>query len=168
MIYNIIELHDGRKFKLDGKYSEQEIEKMCDENGYDLKSIDRKFLINATETKERELYYKVIWGFDEERTTDIGESELIKALYAMSTKSKVYIGDILLDGKYIIAIKENYQKVMGWNSTHEMTSDDWNEIRAVGVDKLFTGKVYDAKMKVQEMIENKGFTQLKSNTKQLN
>jgi hypothetical protein len=168
MIYNIIELHTGEKFKLDGKYTYRDIEDMCDLQGLELKSITRKGLINATETKEKELHYKVIWGFDEERSTDIEQDDLLKALYAMSTKSKVYLGDILLDGKYIIAIKENYQKYMGWNATYTMTSDDWNEIRYRGVDKLYAGKIYEAKAKVQELIASKDLTKLKSNQKQLN
>ena len=172
MIYNIITFKDGTKQKLADGYTEQQIREMCKVKGLEVESIERMGLVDnldyLSNKSKKELHYKVIWGFDEERSTDIGESELIKALYAMSTKSKVYLGDILLDGKYIIAIKENYQKTMGWNPTHEMDSDDWNQLKTEGIDKLFAGKVYEAKQKVQDMIASKDLSLLRSETKQLN
>ena len=115
--------------------------------------------------KKRIPYYKVIWGFDEERVTEIEEKDLEKALYAMSTKGKVYLGDVLLDGKYIIAIKEDYNKTMGWLPTHELDADDWIQIREEKVDSLFAGKVYEAKLRVQNRIDNKLLAQ---GQKQLN
>jgi hypothetical protein len=57
---------------------------------------------------------------------------------------------------------------MGWNPTYELTSDDWNTIREEGVDRLFIGKLYEAKEKVQYIITSKDTNLLKDNTKQLN
>lgn len=168
MIYNVITFKDGSKQKCDDKYTEAQIREACKLKGLEVESVQRLGLVNSEKEEEKKLYYKVIWGFEDERVTSIEEKDLIKALYAMSLKNKVYLGDVLLDGKYIIAIKEDFHKTMGWNPTYELTSDDWNTIREEGVDRLFIGKLYEAKEKVQYIITSKDTNLLKDNTKQLN
>lgn len=167
-MYKIIQFSNGEKQKIADEFTDKEILEACKIKGLEVVSINRVALVEKENESKKDLYFKVIWGFDDERVTDITQDELAKALYAMSTKSKVYIGDVLLDGKYIIAIKENYQKYMGWNTTHQLDSDDWCELRDKGIDKLFAGKLYEAKIEVQNMIANRDISKLKNNQKQLN
>jgi hypothetical protein len=122
----------------------------------DIISFDTVYLAEKKEDeKDDYLYYKVVWGFDEERTTYITNKLLDRAIYAMTAQAKVNLGDTMLDGKYIIAIKEDYHKHMGWNYSYELGPEDYAQIRDTGVQELYKGKLEEAKIRVKDWSEER-------------
>ena len=134
----------------------------------DIKSLETLYIAEKEEEeKDDYLYYKVIWGFDAERTTYITNKLLDRAIYAMTTQAKVNLGDTMLDGKYIIAIKEDYHKHMGWNYSYEFKPEDYAQIRDTGVQELYKGKLEESKIRVKDWSEERKKL-IKQEVKQLN
>lgn len=151
MIYKVVTYKDGdikQAKALADKYTDTEIM----EKFKNIISIDIVADIKTDDKKENKLYYKVIWGFDDERTIQIDEDSLKKAVFAMISQKKVQFGDTIIDGKYIIAIKEDWNRAMGFNPTYELNNDDWNEIRKLGIQEMYTGKIAEIKQQIQDGI----------------
>jgi len=147
-------------YKVDGKNlrtrEDQTTEKeLIDHFGDKISNITLMYFDEIKdEIGEKLCHYKVIWGFDEERVTRITELELEKAVYAMAAKITMSLGGMMLDGKLIIAIKEDFNTEMGWQPTYVIKDADWVEIRNKKLDDKYIGKLNDAKDRVRYMIDN--------------
>jgi hypothetical protein len=85
-------------------------------------------------------YFKIKIGYDNEFLHIESLEDLEKAYFAFATNNKVIFsnGEACRGGD-IINITEDWHKEMGWNDTHELQDDDWNELRAKGIVKKYTG-----------------------------
>lgn len=99
-------------------------------------------------------YITVVTGFREDQRIDIPMQEAHKAYYLFKHPEArgVFDNGIALVGKNIQEIRPNWNKTMGWNETHQLGDDDWNEISALGVGKKMTALLSRAK----EVGENLG------------
>lgn len=90
---------------------------------------------------------KIVTGFKNEQKYSIEDDEAHKAYYLFLNPEKrgVFSNGLALIGKHIQSIEPDYQGSMGWNPTHELDSDDWNEIRGCGADRRLRQVLSDAK-----------------------
>lgn len=82
-------------------------------------------------------YIKVITGFREDQYVIIPMQEAHKAYYLFKHPDErgVFENGVALLGRNISEIRPEWNKTMGWNETHHMGDDDWNEIAQKGVEK---------------------------------
>lgn len=105
-------------------------------------------------------YFKVFRGFDQNDYIPIDETELVKAVYAHMTGKPVALQNGSINGTHISAIMPDWNRTMGWNPTHKLGDDDWNDIKYKEVDKLYLGAIADAKSVVYKIIETGDLTLL--------
>lgn len=82
---------------------------------------------------------KIKTGFNENQYYIIEDQEAHKAYYLFNNPEArtVFTNGVALIGKNIQEIQPAYNETMGWNPTHKLDDDDWNEIRSKGVaDRL--------------------------------
>jgi hypothetical protein len=98
------------------------------------------------------LKVKIIAGFREDQKYTINGEQAHKAyrLFFNPDERTVFDNGLAIIGSSIRGIEPDYQATMGWNATHELDSDDWNEIRSKGVDKKLRDLLYLAKQVAQE------------------
>ncbi len=96
---------------------------------------------------ERKFYIKVITGFREDQETSIPMQEAHKAYYLFKNPDARGVFDcgVALIGRNIQEIKPDWNKTMGWNDTHELGDDDWNEIRKYEVESKMRWLIEKAK-----------------------
>jgi len=84
--------------------------------------------------------FKIITGFRDDQFYTIDESEIHKAYYLfMNPESRTIFSDgVAIIGKNIQGIEPDYHSTMGWNKTHRLETDDFNEMREKGVLQKFT------------------------------
>ncbi len=94
-----------------------------------------------------EIKIKVITGFRDDQFIIIDGDEAHKAYYLFNNMEKrtIFKNGTALIGKNIQSIEPSYNETMGWNATHKLDDDDWNEIRKNGIayktrDVLLEGK----------------------------
>lgn len=77
---------------------------------------------------------KIIISFDQKYS--IPDEEVHKAyfLFLNPEKRGVFSNGVAVRGKDIQNIEPDYQGTMGWNPTHRLNEDDWNELRAKKID----------------------------------
>lgn len=92
---------------------------------------------------------KIILGFRENQIASIDSEEAHKAYYLFlhPTERGVFNDGMAIRGSDIQRIEPDYQGSMGWNPTHELDNDDWNEIRGIGLD----GKLRQILSQAQEL-----------------
>lgn len=80
---------------------------------------------------------KIITGFrqDQHYTIDADEAHKAYYLFLHPTERGVFENGVALRGDDIKQIDPDFHATMGWNSTHELDDDDWNEIRGKNVDR---------------------------------
>lgn len=80
---------------------------------------------------------KIITGFREDQSFSISSEEAHKAYYLFLNPDQrgVFENGLALRGSDIQRIEPDYQGTMGWNSTHRLDEDDWNEIKGKGIDR---------------------------------
>jgi hypothetical protein len=90
---------------------------------------------------------KLIVGFrrDQEHSIDANEAHKAYYLFLNPDKRGVFNNGLAIIGSQIQEIVPDYQGSMGWNSTHVLDNDDWNEIRAKGVDSKLRDILFKAK-----------------------
>ena len=83
------------------------------------------------------LRIKIIVGFREEQHITINANEAHKAYYLFLNPEErgIFDNGVALIGKNIQGIEPDYNSTMGWNITHKLDSNDWNEIRGKGIDE---------------------------------
>ena len=79
---------------------------------------------------------KVITGFREEQHYTLDSEEAHKAYYLFlhPEQRAVFANGVALIGKDIRGIEPDYNATMGWHPSHQLEGDDWNKIKARGVD----------------------------------
>lgn len=80
---------------------------------------------------------KMIVGFrrDQEHSVDVDEAHKAYYLFLHPEERGVFSDGLAIKGSQIDEIVPDWQGTMGWNPTHTLDSDDWNEIRGAKVDK---------------------------------
>lgn len=81
------------------------------------------------------LKVKVIVGYrrDQEHSIDADEAHKAYFLFLHPEGRTVFKDGLALRGDQIQEIIPDYQGTMGWNSTHQLDSDDWSELHRYGV-----------------------------------
>lgn len=79
---------------------------------------------------------KIITGFREDQfyTIDIQEAHKAYHLFLHPNERGVFSNGVAIRGIDIKSIEPDYHSTMGWNPTHQLDSEDWNEIRGKRVD----------------------------------
>lgn len=79
---------------------------------------------------------KLITGFrtDQHSTVDADEAHKAYYLFRNPEERGVFNNGVAIVGKYIKGIEPDYHATMGWNPTHQLDSNDYNELRGRGVD----------------------------------
>jgi len=90
---------------------------------------------------------KIITGFREDQFTIIEDEEAHKAYYLFNNPEArtIFNNGVALIGKNIQGIEPAYNETMGWNPTHRLDSDDWNDLRNRGVDNRLRNVLSSAK-----------------------
>lgn len=85
--------------------------------------------------KESKYKIKIVCGFRKEQEFTIDANEAHKAYYLFNHPEKrgTFNHGLAIKGSDISRIEPDYNATMGWNHTHTLTSDDWNEIHQSGV-----------------------------------
>ena len=90
---------------------------------------------------------KIIGGFRKDQEYSISSEEAHKAYYLFLHPDErgIFEDGLAIKGDQIQEIVPDYNGTMGWNPTHILDSDDWNEIRRRGVDRGLRDLLYHAK-----------------------
>lgn len=82
---------------------------------------------------------KIIVGFRRDQEHSIPAEEAHKAYYLFLNPDArtIFSTGLAIKGDQIQEIVPDYHGTMGWNPTHTLTGDDWNEIHKAGVSKKF-------------------------------
>ena len=80
---------------------------------------------------------KLITGFrrDQEHSVDAEEAHKAYYLFNHPEERGTFDNGFAIKGDQIQEIVPDYQGTMGWNETHTLDSDDWNELNGNGVSK---------------------------------
>lgn len=99
---------------------------------------------------------KITTGFRENQYRVIDGEEAHKAYYLFMHPEErgIFSNGVALQGKNIQQIEPAYNETMGWNPTHVLDDDDWNELREKGVANKLRDLLYDAK-KVADLVAQK-------------
>lgn len=83
---------------------------------------------------------KLIVGYrrDQEHTIDADEAHKAYYLFLNPDTRTVFSNGLAIKGDQIQEIVPDYHGSMGWNPTHQLDSDDWNEIHRLGVHRKIT------------------------------
>lgn len=102
------------------------------------------------------MIFKALTGFGDEREVYFGPEDLERVQYAALREKRVLLSNgQFVDGKYIQQISPDYKRTMGWNYTHEIDSNDLNEIRSKGIDRRMQLALSHTKERVHYLIETK-------------
>jgi len=90
---------------------------------------------------------KLILGYrkDQEHTIDAHEAHKAYYLFLNPDERGIFSTGLAVRGQDIQAIEPDYVATMGWNTGHQLTSEDWNEIKQQGVDKKIKQLLLEAK-----------------------
>ena len=100
-------------------------------------------------------FFKIKTGYNNSDFVPIDETELEIALYVFITDGKAVFKNGVVRGKDIIAITEDWHRVMGINQVWKLDADDYNEMHKRGITQEYKGAIDVAKMRVQYLIETK-------------
>lgn len=78
---------------------------------------------------------KLIVGFrrDQEHSIDVEEAHKAYYLFTHPDERGIFSNGLAIKGDQIQEIVPDWQGTMGWNATHVLDSDDWNEINSSGI-----------------------------------
>ena len=95
---------------------------------------------------------KIITGFRKDQKYTIDADEAHKAYYLFMNPDKrgIFNNGVALVGSMIQGIEPDYHATMGWNETHLIDSDDWNELNSKGIAKQLNAILVKAKDVVKE------------------
>lgn len=108
------------------------------------------------------LKIKVITGFREDQYYVIDGNESHKAYYLFMNPEErgVFKNGVALIGKNIQGIEPAWNETMGWNPTHELDDDDWNEIHQKGIKPKMRELLTEAKRVMPLIEKNKALLQI--------
>lgn len=97
--------------------------------------------------KQSRFKVKIICGFRKEQEYSINANEAHKAYYLFNHPDKrgTFDDGLAIKGSDIQRIVPDYNATMGWNHTHVLTNDDYNEMRVSGVLAKFDQILSSAK-----------------------
>lgn len=80
---------------------------------------------------------KISTGFSGDEKFIIDSDEAHKAYYLFNNPELrgTFKNGVALIGRDIRSIQPAWNEIMGWNPTHKIDDDDWNDIYRKGVDK---------------------------------
>lgn len=101
-------------------------------------------------------YIKIITGFREDQQHTIPMQEAHKAYYLFKNPEQrgVFENGVALIGKNIQEIRPDWNATMGWNQSHEIKEDDWNQIRGTGVEDRMKTLIESARVIGDEISSN--------------
>ena len=105
-----------------------------------------------------EITYKILQGFDTERTVRIRADELEKAYGIFLLGGRAIFSGGIVDGKSIQGggIVPDWCATMGWNEGHRLTEEDYAHINALGLqDRARSEMARKEKDIVKRLNENK-------------
>jgi hypothetical protein len=90
---------------------------------------------------------KMIVGFrrDQEHSIDIDEAHKAYYLFTHPDVRAIFSNGLAIKGSQIDEIIPDWQGTMGWNATHILDGDDWNEIHNSGVESRLRNLLVAAK-----------------------
>ncbi len=90
---------------------------------------------------------KIKTGFRKDQEHSISADEAHKAyfLFLNPDARGIFKDGLAIRGADVQGIEADYQGTMGWNSSHNLDSDDWNEINKLGIDRQLRDILYEAK-----------------------
>ncbi len=90
---------------------------------------------------------KIITGFRGDQQYIISDDEAHKAYYLFNNPDSrsVFKNGVAIIGKNIQGIEPAWNEIMGWNTTHKLDDDDWNEIREKKLDVKMRDLLYRGK-----------------------
>ena len=93
------------------------------------------------------LQIKLITGFreDQYQTVDMEEAHKAYYLFTHPEERGIFNNGVAIIGKNIQGIEPDYHACMGWNPTHRLDSDDWNEINRRGIHRKIKGMLEKAR-----------------------
>lgn len=97
--------------------------------------------------KQSKYQIKLVCGYRKEQEFTINANEAHKAYYLFNNPDKrgVFENGLAIRGSDIQRIEPDYNATMGWNHTHQLTSDDWVELNRNGVTDKLRDVLYIAK-----------------------
>lgn len=111
---------------------------------------------------------KLVVGYrrDQEHSIDAEEAHKAYYLFLNPDKRGIFNNGLAIIGNQIQEIVPDYQGTMGWNPTHQLDSDDWNEIRSSGIDqkmRRFLEGAKDLSLRLSPLELNKPLSSLIEN-----
>ena len=99
--------------------------------------------------KESKFKIKIVCGFRKEQEFTINANEAHKAYYLFNNPEMrgTFENGLAIKGSDISRIEPDYAATMGWNHSHQLTGDDWNELHSTGV----AGKLQSIMAKAKEI-----------------
>src|SRR5215210_8904060 len=78
---------------------------------------------------------KLITGYrrDQEHSIDANEAHKAYYLFEHPTERGIFSNGLAIIGADIRGIVPDYHGTMGWNPTHPLDGDDWNELHRTGI-----------------------------------
>jgi|GEM_PF-1855618 len=93
--------------------------------------------------------YKIILvtGYNDNQRHSISIEEAHKAYYLFlnPTKRGIFSNGLAIVGKDINEIIPDWHGTMGWNRTHKLDTDDWNEITKYGIERKMKNTLTQAR-----------------------
>lgn len=85
----------------------------------------------------QKLKLKVTTGFrkDQQHTINAEDAHIAYRLFMNPEKRAIFSNGLAIKGSDIQSITPDYHATMGWNASHFLDDDDWNEINKLGVGK---------------------------------
>lgn len=90
---------------------------------------------------------KLIVGFrrDQEHSIDATEAHKAYYLFLNPDQRGIFSNGLAIKGSQIDEIVPDYHGTMGWNPSHNLSDDDYNELRKVGVEQKMQFIMAEAK-----------------------
>lgn len=105
---------------------------------------------------------KIITGFRNDQFYSIDSEEAHKAYYLFMNPDAraIFSNGVAIIGKNIQGIEPDYHATMGWNGSHKMDSEDWNQIRGEGIDRKLRYVMEKAKDLAYKIDNNQNYMSL--------
>lgn len=90
---------------------------------------------------------KIITGFRDNQYYTIENEEAHKAYFLFNNPDArtIFKNGVAIIGKNIQGIEPAWNETMGWNPSHKLDDDDWNDIRRHSKDKELRNVLEEAK-----------------------
>lgn len=102
-------------------------------------------------------YFKVKTGFGADDFISVSEDELQMAIRAQITGKVAIFSEGSISGNSILSITPDYNRFMGWNRDHQLSSEDYSEI---GKGQMNEYREILAKIKQKVQLERSGLPEL--------